>query len=189
MEAQHTTAQNVERAVRTILAQYDDITREGLKDTPSRVARMYEELLNPPTFQLTEFDSGGYDEMIIETNIHFYSLCEHHLIPFFGTVAVGYIPEGRIVGLSKLIRTVDYFSRRLHTQERMTQQIAEFLMQQLTPRGVGVLVQARHLCQEMRGIRKHGVITTTSKLLGLFMSHAEVRNEFLTLAHRASKQC
>jgi GTP cyclohydrolase I len=130
---------------------------------------------------VTTFANEGYDEMVLLANIPFYSMCEHHLVPFFGTGAVAYIPDKKIVGLSKLARTLDHFSRRLQNQERVTTQVANFLMETLAPKGVGVVLQARHLCMEMRGIQKPGLQTTTSCLKGNFKSRAETRAEFLRL--------
>lgn len=170
---------SIEQAVKTILTKFDDPTREGLSDTPARVARMYAEFFHQPKFNFTTFDTDGYDEMIVESNIGFYSLCEHHMLPFVGTVAIGYVPDKKIAGLSKLARTVEHFARRLQVQERMTTQIADFLIEQLSPKGVGVIVRARHFCLEMRGVRKENVETTTSAVRGVFMSDEKARNEFL----------
>jgi GTP cyclohydrolase I len=143
---------------------------------------MYAELLTPLSFDLTTFSSEGYDEMVVSSDIQFFSLCEHHMVPFFGTVAVGYIPNGKLCGLSKLARTVEFFARRLQVQERMTDQIARYLDERLSPRGLGVVVRARHLCQEMRGIKKRDIITTTSAMRGLMLEDAKAREEFLSLA-------
>lgn len=155
--------------------------REGLKDTPDRMSKFYLEFLNPKPFEFTMFEGENYDEVIASTQIPFYSICEHHLAPFFGTATVGYLPSKRIVGISKLARTVDAFARRLQNQERMTRQIATMLEEKLEPRGVAVIVKARHLCQEMRGIQKPGIETITSCMLGIFRSDAAARNEFLKL--------
>ena len=158
----------------------EDSNREGLKDTPKRVARAWIELTTPPEFSLTTFDSNGYDEMIISKNIQYYTFCEHHLLPFFGTVHIGYIPNGTIVGLSKLARTVEYYSKRLNTQEYLTNNIAKFLNTKLKPRGIGVIVTGRHLCQEMRGIKKRGEMIT-SALKGIFLEEPKVKQEFFNL--------
>ena len=123
--------------------------------------------------------------MIVERNITFYSMCEHHLLPFFGTATVAYIPDDKIIGLSKLARMVDHFSRRLQNQERVTTQIADFLQKELSPKGVGVVLNARHLCMEMRGIKKPNAVTTTSCLYGLFQTNPATRSEFLNLARTA----
>lgn len=160
----------------------EEPTRPGLLDTPRRVARMYRELLSPPEFHFQTFPSDGYDEMVVVSNIEFFSLCEHHLVPFFGTATIGYVPNGKLVGLSKLPRTVEWFARRLQVQERMTSQIADYLETNLTPLGVGVVIRARHLCQEMRGIKKRDVLTTTSAVRGVMLEKPAAREEFLSLA-------
>jgi len=170
---------NLEDNVRSLLDKFDDASREGLKETPARVVKFYEEFLNPPDFKFTTFDSEDYDEMIIQKDIPFFSLCEHHLAPFFGFASVAYIPATRIVGLSKLARTVDLYSRRFQNQERITQQIADRLMEELQPHGVAVSIKARHLCMEMRGIKTHDVFTVTTKLIGAFKQEPETRQEFL----------
>lgn len=174
--------------------------REGLKRTPARVAKFYEEFLHPTEFEFTTFENDGSSEMIVQSDIEFHSLCEHHLLPFYGTAAVAYIPNKRIVGISKLARCVDSFCHQLQNQERITKQVADTLMEALTvranpnakdkalhqveaPLGVAVVLRARHLCMEMRGIKKRGAITTTSCLLGAFKSQAETRAEFLSLAN------
>ena len=161
-----------------------DATTPGLRDTPARVIRMYQELLTQLPVTFTTFPSDGYDEMIVESNIEFFSLCEHHMVPFFGTADVGYIPDQKIVGLSKLARVVEYYARGLQVQERLTQQIADRLEKELQPKGVGVVIRARHLCQEMRGIKKRDIMTTTSSLKGLMFNDHKARQEFLSLAHR-----
>jgi len=160
----------------------EDPKREGLLDTPKRYIKFIDEFLNPTPFKMTVFDSEQYDEMIVCNGISFYSLCEHHIAPFFGEATIAYIPCKKIVGLSKLARTVDKFSRRLQNQERMTQQIANFISEHLEPKGVGVIVKARHLCMEMRGIKKSNVFTTTSCLKGVLMEDEKARNEFLGMA-------
>ncbi|MCA9329064.1 GTP cyclohydrolase I FolE [Candidatus Saccharibacteria bacterium] len=153
--------------------------REGLVDTPKRVIKFYKQFLSPPEYNFTVFDSEGYDEMIIQDNIPFFSLCEHHLAPFFGTASVAYIPNGKIVGLSKLARTVEWYARRLQNQERITHQVATRLEEELTPLGVAVTLKARHLCMEMRGVETHDVYTTTTKLVGAFKTKPEARAEYL----------
>lgn len=157
-------------------------TREGLQDTPARYEKFLEEFLKPEPFKLTTFENEGYDEMVLQTGIPFYSMCEHHLVPFFGTGAIAYIPDKKIVGLSKLARTLDHFSRKLQNQERITMDVANFLMESLEPKGVGVVLHARHLCMEMRGVEKPGTFTTTSCVKGNFKSRPETRAEFLRLA-------
>lgn len=172
----------VESHVRGVL-QYveEDITREGLMETPKRYAKFLNEFLNPEPFTFTTFENDGMDEMIIESNIPFYSLCEHHMLPFFGVANIAYIPSGRIVGLSKLPRLLDKYARRLQNQERITRQVADELMKELKPRGVAVVLKARHLCVEMRGIKKHDTYTTTSTMIGAFKDNLNCRNEFLNL--------
>lgn len=156
----------------------EDPNREGLLETPARVAKFYNQFLHPDEFNFTVFDSEGYDEMIIQKDIPFFSLCEHHLAPFFGTATVGYIPNGKIVGLSKLTRTVEWYARRLQNQERITHQIAQRLQDELHPVGVAVSLNARHFCMEMRGVRTHDVHTRTTKLIGAFKDKPEAREEF-----------
>lgn len=155
--------------------------REGLKETPKRYIKFLEEFLSPPEYTFTTFDSEGYDEMIIESEIPFQSLCEHHCAPFWGVGAIAYVPNKKIVGLSKLARCLESFSRRLQNQERITMQVADFINENLEPKGVAVLLKARHSCMEMRGVRKSGVWTTTSCLKGCFKEDLNCRNEFLQL--------
>ncbi len=155
--------------------------REGLRETPQRYKRFLDEFLNPAPFETTIFESEGYDEMVVQTQIPFYSICEHHLIPFFGQGAIAYIPDKSIVGLSKLARILDHVSRRLQNQERITVQVADFLAGAIAPKGVGVILRARHLCMEMRGINKPEVLTTTSCLRGSFKSDPRTRVEFIQL--------
>lgn len=156
-----------------------DPSREGLKDTPARYAKFFREFMTKEEFNFTVFDSEGYDEMIVQTGIPFYSMCEHHMVPFFGQATVAYIPRSQIVGLSKLARTVTHFSRNLQNQERITKQIADFLDENLKPAGVGVTLTARHLCMEMRGIEKPGTVTTTTFVKGGFRDDPSTRAEFL----------
>src|SRR3954451_24533920 len=186
-------ADRVEDAVRDILAEIgEDPDREGLRGTPARVHRMYAELtagyhVNPDRLINGAIFDVGYSEMVVVKEIPFYSLCEHHLLPFFGRAAVAYIPRGRVVGLSKIPRIVETYARRLQVQERMTQQIAEFLQERLEPQGVGVVIEATHLCAVMRGVRKPGTIMTTSSVLGLFRTRDRTRSEFLDhLARKTS---
>lgn len=167
---------NIVRLLETI---GEDPTREGLLETPKRVMKFYREFLSPPEFNFTTFAGESYDEMIVQKDIPFFSLCEHHLAPFFGTATVAYIPDGKIVGLSKLARTVDLYARKLQNQERVTSQIAERLHDELEPLGVAVTLKARHFCMEMRGIRTHDVQTVTTKLVGAFKDNIETRNEYL----------
>jgi len=175
----------VEDAVREILLEIgEDPDRDGLARTPGRVRRMYRELTAGYHVDAERLVNGAifdvdYSEMVVVKDITFYSLCEHHLLPFFGQAHVAYIPEGRVIGLSKIPRIVEMYARRLQVQERMTKQIADFLMQQLNPRGVGVVVEASHLCAVMRGVRKPGTIMTTSHVLGAFRTVDRTRAEFL----------
>jgi len=153
-------------------------TREGLRDTPKRYIKFMREFLEPKVFNFTTFDAEGTDEMIIQKDIPFYSLCEHHTAPFFGVAAVAYVPDKKIVGLSKLARTVDLYANRFQNQERITNQIAERIWDELQPKGVAVSLKAQHLCMCMRGVKKHDTWTITSKLLGIF-HEGEARAEFL----------
>jgi len=155
--------------------------REGLKDTPKRYIKFLKEFLAEPEWNFTTFSSEGYDEMIIQTNIPYYSLCEHHLAPFFGHGHIAYIPNGKIVGLSKLARTLDKFAHRLQNQERITQEVANYLMDKLDAKGVAVVLTAQHLCMEMREVKKHDTHTTTSKMLGVFQNDDHAKQEFLNL--------
>lgn len=166
----------------------EDPAREGLKETPARVLKAWKEWMRGYDMDLAAvfktFEDGGesYDEMVVVKDIPFYSHCEHHLAPFFGTATIAYIPDKRIVGLSKLGRVLEIFSRRLQVQERLTTQIANTIMERLQPKGVGVLIKARHLCMESRGIALQGHSTTTSALRGLFLKEERVRTEFLSIA-------
>jgi GTP cyclohydrolase I len=159
--------------------------REGLQKTPARVAKALLELTtgygaNIDTMINRAVFHETYNEMVVVKDIRFYSLCEHHLLPFFGTAAVAYIPNGKIIGLSKIPKMVDVFARRLQVQERMTQQIAETLEKKLTPLGVAVVIKARHLCMEMRGAESHDSPTVTSAMLGAFRENSRTREEFLS---------
>jgi GTP cyclohydrolase IA len=176
----------VEEAVRMLIRWAgDDPDREGLLDTPSRVLRAYEEWFagyrDDPAEHLTRTfgDAAGYDEPIVLRGIPFRSCCEHHMAPINGVVHVGYLPSRRIVGLSKIARVVDSFSKRLQIQERMTAEIAELIDDTLRPRGVAVVVEAVHACMDTRGVQKHGVTTVTSRMLGAFKSDVLLRSDFL----------
>jgi GTP cyclohydrolase I len=154
----------------------------GLQQTPRRIAAAYQELLTPRAFNLTTFDNvEEYDELVLATDIPFTSVCEHHLLPFTGTAAVGYLPADRILGLSKLARVVELFARRPQVQERMTKQIAQWLNDQLHPRGVGVLLRGQHTCMTLRGVQARGSTTVTSALLGALRDDQRSRAEFLAL--------
>jgi len=159
----------------------ENTSREGLIETPKRYIKFMREFLEPKKFNFTSFDAEGTDEMIIQSNIPFYSLCEHHTAPFFGFANVAYIPNKKIVGLSKLARTVDLYANRFQNQERITTQIAERLQNELNPKGVAVTLKAQHLCMCMRGVKKHDTWTQTSKMLGVFKDDLNCRNEFLSL--------
>jgi GTP cyclohydrolase IA len=180
----------VEAAVREILEEVgEEPDREGLIGTPARVHRMYTELtagyhVDPARLMNGAIFDVAYSEMVVVKDIPFYSLCEHHLLPFFGAAAVAYIPRGRVVGLSKIPRIVEMYARRLQVQERLTQQIADFLQDNLEPQGVGVVIEATHLCAVMRGVRKPGTVMTTSAVLGLFRSRDKTRSEFLAHIER-----
>jgi GTP cyclohydrolase I len=179
---ENTGEKEVEENVVRLLEYFgEDTNREGLQDTPKRYIKFFKEFLNPPEWNCTTFESEGYDEMIVQTNIPFHSLCEHHIAPFFGTGHIAYIPNKRIVGLSKLARTLETFARRLQNQERITNQVAEFLEKELKPKGVAVVLTAKHMCMEMRGVKKHNTNTTTSKMIGVFKDDLNARNEFLNL--------
>jgi len=184
----------LEAAVRTLLAEIgEDPDRDGLRGTPGRVRRTLEQLTagyrtDPDTLlQGAAFDVD-YDEMVVVRDIELYSLCEHHLIPFFGRAHVGYLPRGTVIGLSKIPRVVDLFAHRLQIQERMTQQIADFLMTHLEPKGVGVVLETTHLCIAMRGVRRPRATMVTSAMLGTFRSDPKTRAEFLTFIGRSSER-
>ncbi|MBW3663682.1 MAG: GTP cyclohydrolase I FolE [Actinobacteria bacterium] len=162
-----------------------DRSDEGLARTPARVARMFAELLTPETFRATTFpNDAGYDELVLVSDIRFTALCEHHLLPFRGVAHVGYLPGARIIGLSKLARLVEAHARRPQLQERMTTQIADWLREHVAPRGVGVVIDAEHLCMSIRGVRTAGARTVTSTLYGLVREDPAARQEFLTLTRR-----
>jgi GTP cyclohydrolase I len=175
-----------EEAVRALLlALGQDPESEHLERTPRRVALAFQELLTPRDVDPTTFPNDEqYDELVLVRDIPFHTLCEHHLLPFVGTAHVAYLPQDRIVGLSKLARVVEHFSRALQVQERMTQQIAGWLEDQLTPRGVGVVLEAEHMCMRLRGVKAPGTMTVTSALRGALRTDARTRGEFLDLVGR-----
>jgi GTP cyclohydrolase I len=189
---EHSPGSQIPEAVRTLLVELgEDPDRAGLAGTPDRVRRMYAELtegyhtdpealLNGAAFDV------DYDEMVVVRDIEFYSLCEHHLLPFFGKAHVGYLPRGRIIGLSKIPRIVDMYAHRLQVQERLTQQVAGFLMEQLKPKGVACVIEATHLCTVMRGVKKQEATMVTSSMLGTFRADARTRSEFLTFIGRTA---
>ncbi len=182
----------IEAAVREILLEIgEDPQREGLLATPDRMHRMYRELtagyhVDPERLINGAVFEVGYSEMVVVRDIPFYSLCEHHLLPFFGSAHVAYVPGGHVIGLSKIPRVVEMYARRLQVQERMTQQVADFLMERLQPRGVGVVLEATHLCAAMRGVRKPGTVMTTAAVLGLFRRNDKTRAEFFSHIGRTS---
>jgi GTP cyclohydrolase I len=178
----------VERAARDLLrALGTDVDLGALEETPRRVAEAYAELLTPQPFRATTFpNEEGYDELIVARGIPFHSLCMHHLLPFHGVAHIGYLPGQRIIGLSKLGRVVELFSRDLQIQERLTTQIAGWLQDELEPKGVGVVLEAEHLCMSLRGVQKLGAKTVTSALRGVVRDDARTRQEFLALTTRTS---
>ena len=184
---------DLEAAVRTLLAEIgEDPLRDGLAGTPGRVRRMYGELtagyqIDPDALINGACFEVDYDEMVVVRNIEFFSLCEHHLLPFYGRAHVGYLPRGRVIGLSKIPRIVDMYAHRLQVQERLTVQIADFLMERIEPKGVGCVVEASHLCTMMRGVRKQQASMVTSSMLGRFRQDAKTRTEFLTFIGRGSE--
>lgn len=178
--------ENLKKLVEKMIAEIGESPkREGLVHTPDRVARSFEKLYGgygqDPKKLIKVFSNEGYDEMIITKDIDFYSTCEHHMLPFFGKAYIGYIPEKKIIGLSKLPRMIEIFSRRLQNQERLTKQIADTLNELLQPKGVGVVLKAAHLCMKARGVEKQNSEITTSAFTGLFKSNMNTRSEFLNL--------
>jgi GTP cyclohydrolase I len=186
------TEPSLETAVRTLLAEIgEDPGREGLARTPERVRRMYDELtagyhVDPDVLMNGACFSVDYDEMVVVRDIEFFSLCEHHLLPFIGRAHVGYLPKGRVIGLSKIPRIVDMYAQRLQLQERLTVQVADFLMERLEPKGVGCVVEATHLCTMMRGVKKQEATMVTSSMVGTFRRDARTRAEFMGLIGKAS---
>jgi len=175
-----TAAESAARALLEALG--IDLASESVRDTPRRMAQMYAELLNAAPFSPTTFpNDGGYDELVVVTGIPFHSLCEHHLLPFTGVAHVAYLPGDRIIGLSKLARVVESFARTLQVQERLTTQVAGWLDEHLRPKGVGVVLEAEHLCMSLRGVQKPGSRTVTSALLGHLRDDPRTRQEFLSL--------
>jgi GTP cyclohydrolase I len=187
MRAMVETRASLEEAVRTLLEELgEDPSREGLVGTPERVRRMYGELtagyhVDPDALLNGACFNVDYDEMVVVRDIEFFSLCEHHLLPFIGHAHVGYLPRGRVVGLSKIPRIVDMFAKRLQVQERLTVQVADFLMERLEPKGVACVVEATHLCTMMRGVKKQEATMVTSSMTGTFRRDARTRAEFMGL--------
>jgi GTP cyclohydrolase I len=186
--------QQLQEAIEQILVLVgEDPTREGLIKTPERVAKMFHFLTKGYTQDIDEVLNGAlfsikYDEMVIVKDIDFFSLCEHHLVPFFGKCHIAYLPDKKVIGLSKLPRIVEVFSRRLQVQERLTQQIAEIIQEKIRPQGVAVVMEAQHLCMMMRGVEKQNATAITSAMLGGFRTRRETREEFLELIKRGSVQ-
>jgi GTP cyclohydrolase IA len=187
MRAMVDTRASLTDAVRTLLAEIgEDPSREGLTGTPERVRRMYDELtagyhIDPDALLNGACFNVDYDEMVVVRDIEFFSLCEHHLLPFIGRAHVGYLPRGRVVGLSKIPRIVDMFAKRLQLQERLTVQVADYLMERLEPKGVACVVEATHLCTMMRGVKKQEATMVTSSMTGTFRRDARTRAEFMGL--------
>jgi GTP cyclohydrolase I len=181
--------ERIEKAVREILlAVGEDAGREGLKYTPQRVAAMYAELLagmhEDPGEHVRSIFTEKYDEVVLLRDIPFYSICEHHLMPFIGSAHVAYLPSGVVLGVSKLARIIDCFSRQLQVQERLTDQIADFLMSSLKPQGVVVVLEASHSCMTIRGVKKSGSVMVTSALRGIFKKDPKSREEVMSLMHK-----
>ena len=185
-----TSNDKIERAVTVLLREFGrDPDRDvGIARTPERVAKMFTEFKDRQDVSFSTFPANGTDQMVVVSNIQFYSFCEHHLLPFFGGAAVGYIPDpqGKICGLSKLARVVDRCALRPQTQEYLTNQVADFLEERLGALGIGVLIRAEHLCMSMRGVRKPGSVTTTSSVRGALMDKPAAREEFLILARNGT---
>ncbi|HTZ95321.1 MAG TPA: GTP cyclohydrolase I FolE [Terriglobales bacterium] len=195
LEIPSLTSASFEELVREMIVRLgEDPNREGLTGTPERVHRAYEQLLrgyqkDPETLLKQALFTVDYDEMVIVKDVEMFSLCEHHMLPFFGKVHVAYIPNGKVIGLSKIPRLVEIFSRRLQIQERLTTQIAETIQKTIEPQGVGVVIEARHLCMMMRGVEKQHSAAVTSSMLGCFREQQETRTEFLSLIrNRANGQ-
>ena len=181
--------ERIKKAVSEILlAIGENVNRDGLKHTPERVAKMYDELLagmrEDPKTNLNRVFKENYDEIVLLRDIPFYSICEHHLMPFIGSAHVAYLPSGLVLGVSKMARIVDSFAKRLQVQERLTDQIADFIMNNLKPKGVAVVLEASHSCMTIRGIRKPGSVMVTSSLRGTFKKDPRSRNEILSLIHK-----
>ena len=192
VEAPTLTSASLEELVREMIVRLgEDPTREGLVRTPERVQRAWEYLTrgykeDPEEMLKNALFSVNYDEMVIVKDVEMFSLCEHHMLPFFGKVHVAYIPNGKVIGLSKIPRLIEMFSRRLQIQERLTTQIAETIQNVIEPQGVGVVIEARHLCMMMRGVEKQHSATVTSSMLGCFREEQETRTEFLSLIRNRS---
>ena len=190
MKKRRLTAKQVQKRIADILEFIgEDVSREGLLDTPSRIVRSWDRLYggynqNPADILKTTFKEGSCDEMVILKNIEFYSTCEHHMLPFFGSISIGYLPDKKVVGVSKLARLVECFSRRMQIQERMTKDIADCIMNVLGARGVMVVCEAKHLCMVARRVEKQNSVMVTSAVCGVFKDDVVVRNEFLKLIEK-----
>ena len=183
----------IEKAVREILAAVgEDPDREGLKETPARVSRMYAEMFSglhsDPREHLKKFFTEKYDELVLVRDISFCSMCEHHLLPFYGRAHIGYLPNGRVIGLSKLARVVEGVARRPQVQERMTETIADLLVEELDAKGVAVVVEASHSCMTIRGVKKPGSMCVTSAMKGIFRSHISSRSEVMQLIYGGDRR-
>lgn len=181
--------QKIQDGVRLILEGIgEDLNREGLRETPERIARMYEEICGGMTedasMHLQKTFSVSDSGIVMEKDIVFYSMCEHHMLPFYGKAHIAYIPDGKVVGLSKLARTVEVFAKRLQIQEQMTAQIADAIMEHLSPRGVMVVIEAEHMCMTMRGVKKPGSLTETMAVRGEFKDNTELQKQFFMMLHR-----
>ena len=181
--------QKIQDGVRLILEGIgEDLNREGLRETPERIARMYEEICGGMTEDagkhLQKTFSVSDSGMVMEKDIVFYSMCEHHMLPFYGKAHIAYIPDGKVVGLSKLARTVEVFAKRLQIQEQMTAQIADAIMEHLSPKGVMVVIEAEHMCMTMRGVKKPGSLTETMAVRGEFKENTELQKQFFMMLHR-----
>jgi GTP cyclohydrolase I len=179
----------IEKLIRSLLKEIgENPDREGLLDTPKRVAKAYEETLSGYKKKAKDiirtFDSDGYDEIVICKDIEFYSFCEHHMLPFYGKVHIAYLPDKRVLGLSKLARIVDIYAHRLQIQEQMTKQISDSIMEVLQPKGVGVIVEGKHLCMMMRGVQKQNSSMITSSMVGEFRENPSLKAEFMGLIHK-----
>jgi GTP cyclohydrolase I len=189
LETETTRKTNIEAAVRSILTNVgEDPERQGLQGTPDRIARMYDEVLGGYSVDVEKLVNGAlfdvaYDEMIVVKDIEFYSMCEHHMLPFFGRAHVAYIPSDKVIGLSKIPRIVEMYARRLQVQERMTRQIADTIDEILNPQGVAVVIEGSHMCSMMRGVKKQGASMVTSAMLGCFKENEKTRNELLSHLH------
>ena len=188
-EGRHMDKEKIQEGVRLILEGIgEDIHREGLVETPDRIARMYEELAagytDDAAVHLKKRFHVDNNDMVMEKDIHFYSFCEHHMLPFYGTAAVAYIPDGEVVGLSKIARTLEVFAKRFQLQERLTAQIADVFMEELKPHGVMVLIEAEHMCMTMRGIKKPGTKTVTVVTRGVFNEDERLQNQFYRMLER-----